>query len=221
VVKDGPGFLVNRLLMFYMTEAMWLLDEGHRIEDIDRAMTDWGMPVGPMALADEVGLDVAAKVAHILGDAFGDRLPLPIWLDRLSETDRLGAKTGAGFYLYEKGKRAQPDPEGYRRLGLAPDAGQPDPSKLVERMVLPMVNEAGRCLEEGVVGSAGELDLAMIMGTGFPPFRGGLCRWADRQGLGELSEIMAGLAAEVGERLRPSSEFAAAAEGGGFYEHFG
>jgi 3-hydroxyacyl-CoA dehydrogenase/enoyl-CoA hydratase/3-hydroxybutyryl-CoA epimerase len=88
-------------------------------------------------------------------------------------------------------------------------------------MVLPMVNEASRCLEEGVVNGAGKLDLAMIMGTGFPPFRGGLCRWADQQGLGELAEIMAGLAAEVGERFRPSSALAAAAEGGGFYEYFG
>jgi len=88
-------------------------------------------------------------------------------------------------------------------------------------MVLPMVNEAGRCLEEGVVASAGSLDLAMIMGTGFPPFRGGLCRWADRQGPGELSKIMAGLAAEVGERFRPSSAFLTTTEKGGFYEHFG
>jgi 3-hydroxyacyl-CoA dehydrogenase/enoyl-CoA hydratase/3-hydroxybutyryl-CoA epimerase len=221
VVKDGPGFLVNRLLMFYMTEAMWLLDEGHRIEEIDRAMTDWGMPMGPMALADEVGLDVAAKVAHILGDAFGDRLPLPAWLDRLSESSALGAKTGAGFYLYEKGKRKEPDPEVYDRLGLTPATEATEPSKLVERMVLPMVNEAGRCLEEKVVGSAGKLDLAMIMGTGFPPFRGGLCRWADQQGLGELVRIMTDLTGEVGERFEPSSALTNATKGGGFYEHFG
>jgi 3-hydroxyacyl-CoA dehydrogenase/enoyl-CoA hydratase/3-hydroxybutyryl-CoA epimerase len=200
---------------------MWLLNEGHRIEDIDQAMTDWGIPMGPMALLDEVGLDVAAKVAHILGDAFGDRLPLPAWLDQLPQPGRLGAKTGAGFYLYDKGKRTQPDPEVYRRLGLTPDAVRTEPSKLVERMVLPMVNEASRCLEEGIVGSAGKLDLAMILGTGFPPFRGGLCRWADQQGLGELAEIMEGLAGGVGERFRPSSALTAAAKGGGFYEHFG
>ncbi|TNF71334.1 MAG: fatty acid oxidation complex subunit alpha FadJ [Acidobacteria bacterium] len=221
VVKDGPGFLVNRLLTFYMTEAMWLLDEGHRIEEIDQAMTDWGMPMGPMALADEVGLDVAAKVSHILGEAFGDRLPHPGWLDRLPGTDRLGAKTGAGFYLYQKGKRTEPDSEVYGRLGLTPDAVALEPSKVVERMVLPMVNEAGRCLEEEVVGSAGKLDLAMIMGVGFPPFRGGLCRWADQQGLGGLVEIMTELAKEVGERFEPSTAVTAAAKGGGFYEYFG
>jgi 3-hydroxyacyl-CoA dehydrogenase/enoyl-CoA hydratase/3-hydroxybutyryl-CoA epimerase len=220
VVKDGPGFLVNRLLSFYMTEAMWLLDEGHRIEEIDQAMTDWGMPMGPMALADEVGLDVATKVSNILGEAFGDRLPRPDWLGPLSESGRLGSKTGAGLYLYEKGKRTQPDTEVYDRLGLAPDTVPTEPTRLVERMVLPMVNEAARCLEESVVASPGKLDLAMIMGIGFPPFRGGLCRWADQQGLGELVATMAELAEEVGERFEPSTAVTAAANGGGFYKYF-
>lgn len=217
LVKDGPGFLVNRLLMFYSTEALWLLGEGHRIEDVDGAMTGWGMPLGPLALTDEVGIDVATKVAHILADAFSDRLPLPPWFERFSGTDRLGAKNGSGFYRYEGRKRTTPDPAVYPLLGLEPRATSPNPTALAERMVLPMVNEAARCLAEGVVGDAGSLDLALIMGTGFPPFRGGLCRWADGYGLGQVLDLLGDLAAHVGPRFTPAEPLRAAAEAGGFY----
>jgi 3-hydroxyacyl-CoA dehydrogenase/enoyl-CoA hydratase/3-hydroxybutyryl-CoA epimerase len=217
LVKDTPGFLVNRLLMFYSTEALWLLDSGHRIEDIDSAMTDWGMPLGPMALTDEVGIDVAVKVAHILADAFGDRLPLPPWLDRAPEAGRLGTKTGLGFYRYEGRERKDPDPAVYALLGVTPRIENPDPSSLVDRMILPMVNEAARCLEEGVVGSPGDLDLALILGTGFPPFRGGLCRWADQQGLGQIVVALERLESAVGERFRPSQALREFAGRGGFY----
>nr|MDP9121356.1 3-hydroxyacyl-CoA dehydrogenase NAD-binding domain-containing protein [Acidobacteriota bacterium] len=186
LVKDTPGFLVNRLLMFYSVEALWLLDEGYRVEDIDRAMTDWGMPLGPMALTDEVGLDVAAKVAHFMTETFSDRLHMPGWLDRLSESGRLGVKNGRGIYRYEGRERKDPDPAVYGLLGLTPRVQNPDAGAMADRMVLPMVNEAARCLEERVVRNAGDLDLALIYGTGFPPFRGGLCRWADQQGLDPL-----------------------------------
>ncbi len=221
MVKDGPGFLVNRLLMFYSLEAMWLLDEGFAIEHIDQAMNRWGMPLGPMALTDEVGVDVAVKVAHIIGEAFPDRLPLPSWLDKTAGSGRLGAKSGAGFYRYEKGRRTTPDPEVYALLGLKPRFPNPDLEALAERMVLPMVNEAARCLAEGVVGDAGSLDLAMIMGTGFPPFRGGLCRWADEMGLTQVVETLERLAATVGPRFHPAEALRAAAGGGGFYGRFG
>jgi 3-hydroxyacyl-CoA dehydrogenase / enoyl-CoA hydratase / 3-hydroxybutyryl-CoA epimerase len=217
VVKDGPGFLVNRLLMFYSAEALWLLDEGHSIADVDRAMAEWGMPMGPLALTDEVGIDVAFKVAHILGEAFGDRLPLPPWLDRLPGDGRRGKKNGAGFYRYSAGRRGEPDPEVYSLLGLAPRVADPDALELADRMVLPMVNEAARCLAEGVVASAGDLDLALVMGTGFPPFRGGLCRWADGQGLAQVGGILERFAATVGERYRPSEAFGEALAAGGFY----
>jgi 3-hydroxyacyl-CoA dehydrogenase/enoyl-CoA hydratase/3-hydroxybutyryl-CoA epimerase len=144
LVRDAPGFLVNRLLVFYSTEALWLLDEGHRIEDLDAAMTGWGMPVGPMALTDEVGIDVAVKVAHILGEAFSERLPLPSWLDRLVKNGRLGVKNGSGFYRYDGRERKGPDPTAYELLGLRPHEEHADPSALADRMVLPMVNEAAR-----------------------------------------------------------------------------
>jgi len=219
VVRDAPGFLVNRLLMFYSSEALWLLDEGYSIEDVDRAMKDWGMPLGPLALTDDVGIDVAVKVAHILGEAFGDRLPTPEWLDKAGEPGRLGSKTGLGFYRYDGRKRTEPDREIYRILGLTPRVQDPDPAQIAERLVLPMVNEAARCLSEGVVRDPASLDLAMIMGTGFPPFRGGLCRWADAQGLSPLVDLLEEFAESIGPRFQPSESLRAAAESGGFYSH--
>jgi 3-hydroxyacyl-CoA dehydrogenase/enoyl-CoA hydratase/3-hydroxybutyryl-CoA epimerase len=220
LVKDTPGFLVNRLLMFYSTEALWLLDAGYKIEDLDRAMTDWGMPMGPMALTDEVGIDVATKVAHILHDAFSERLPLPGWLDRAPQSGRLGAKNRKGFYLYEGRERKGPDPSVYPLLGLQPRVENPEPGAIVDRMVLPMVNEAARCLEEGVVRSAADLDLSLIFGTGFPPFRGGLCRWADQEGLGRILATLERLETSVGDRFRPSDALHKTAEAGGFYARF-
>ncbi len=221
LVKDSPGFLVNRLLMFYSTEALWLLDEGYRMEDLDRAMTDWGMPVGPITLQDEVGIDVATKVAHILREAFGDRLPVPSWLDKVPQSGRLGTKNGKGFYLYEDKERKGPDPSVYTLLGLQPREERLDPGTIADRMVLPMVNEAARCLEEKVVKSASDLDLALIFGTGFPPFRGGLCRWADQEGLGQVVATLERLESAVGDRFRPSDALRATAEAGGFYARFG
>ncbi len=221
VVKNGPGFLVNRLLAFTLAEAMWLLDEGMSIEDLDSAATAWGMPMGPCTLTDEVGIDVGVKVSHIMGEAFGDRLIYPGWMDTLVEDGRLGAKVGKGFYRYEKGKRTEPDPAIYELLGLHPNGQGADAGRTVDRIVLPMVNEAARCLDEGIVASAGQLDLAMILGTGFPPFRGGLCRWADLQGLDKLATEMERWAAKVGERFLPSEALGQAVEAGGFYRLWG
>jgi 3-hydroxyacyl-CoA dehydrogenase/enoyl-CoA hydratase/3-hydroxybutyryl-CoA epimerase len=221
LVRDTPGFLVNRLLMFYSTEALWLLDEGYRMEDLDRAMTEWGMPVGPITLTDEVGIDVAFKVAHILRDAFGERLPIPAWLDKVPSSGRLGTKNGKGFYLYEGGERKGPDPSVYTLLGLHPTVENPDPGLIADRMVLPMVNEAARCLEEKVAKSAADVDLALIFGTGFPPFRGGLCRWADQEGLESIVRTLERLESSVGDRFKPSDELRQTAEAGGFYARFG
>jgi 3-hydroxyacyl-CoA dehydrogenase/enoyl-CoA hydratase/3-hydroxybutyryl-CoA epimerase len=221
LVSDTPGFLVNRLLMFYSTEALWLLDEGYKMEDLDRAMTEWGMPVGPITLTDEVGIDVAFKVAHILRDAFGERLPVPAWLDKVPDSGRLGTKNGKGFYRYEGRERKGPDPSVYTLLGLHPRVEDPDAGVIADRMVLPMVNEAARCLEEKVAKSAGDVDLALIFGTGFPPFRGGLCRWADQEGLGSILTTLERLESAVGNRFRPSDALRRTAEAGGFYARFG
>jgi 3-hydroxyacyl-CoA dehydrogenase/enoyl-CoA hydratase/3-hydroxybutyryl-CoA epimerase len=216
IVKDGPGFLVNRLLAFYSAEALWLLHEGHRVEAIDRAMLDWGMPLGPLRLADKVGLDVSGKVGHILHDAFPDRLHFPDWIDRMAENPkRLGVKSGHGIYRYDGRREKEVDPAIYAVLGLSPrsDLAAPEAS----RMVLPMVNEAARCLEEGIVEGPGPLDLAMVMGIGFPPFRGGLCRWADGEGLPTIVAELDRLAVTAGSRLAPSGALRRYAERGGFY----
>ncbi len=173
--------------------------------------------MGPIALIDEVGIDVATHVAHILHNAFGDRLTLPDKLESFAEEGRLGKKNGSGFYRYQGRERREPDPEAYEILGLDPYVEDADPRNLVDRMILPMVNEAARCLEEEVVASPSELDLAMIMGTGFPPFRGGLCRWADAQGLGYLVAVLEGFAGTVGDRYAPSDALREAADAGGFY----
>jgi 3-hydroxyacyl-CoA dehydrogenase/enoyl-CoA hydratase/3-hydroxybutyryl-CoA epimerase len=217
VVRDGPGFLVNRLLAFYSAEVLWLLDEGHRMETLDHALPAWGMPMGPIALNDEVGIDVANKVAHILSTAFPDRLTFPSWIDKMVQPERLGAKTQHGLYLYKEGRRTEPDPEVYSLLGIQGDIRSIDGPAISERTVLPMVNEAARCLEEGVADSPADIDLAIITGTGFPPFRGGLCRWADSQGLSRLVEEMERLSESVGARHQPSQAVRRFAEAGGFY----
>lgn len=220
LVGNGPGFLVNRLLGFYMIEALWLLDDGADIETIDKAMTAWGMPLGPLALIDEVGIGVAVEVAHILADAFGDRLPLPDWVDRITATKRLGSKSGKGLYIYSDGERQRPDSDVYRSLGLSPPGSGPQGAHMTDRLVLPMVDEAARCLEEGIASTAGDVDLAMILGTGFPPFRGGLCRWADSQGVGETIGALHQLARTVAPRFRPSEALERTAQAGGFYARF-
>ena len=216
VVRDGPGFLVNRLLAFYSAEAMWLLDEGHRVEAIDRALVEWGMPMGPLRLADEVGLDVSAKVGHILHDAFPDRLLFPAWIDRIGDDrSRLGVKTGKGIYRYQDGREQDADPAIYAVLDLSPQAELAPPP--AERLILPMVNEAARCLAEAIVEGPGALDLALVFGIGFPPFRGGLCRWADGLGLNTIVTRLEALAAERGPRLAPSEALRRFAARGGFY----
>ncbi|MEZ5331545.1 MAG: 3-hydroxyacyl-CoA dehydrogenase NAD-binding domain-containing protein [Thermoanaerobaculia bacterium] len=216
VVTDAPGFLVNRLLMFSLGEALSLLEDGVPIATLDRVMKAWGMPMGPIELTDEVGLDVAVHVAGVVGDAFPDRLRIPEWLGRMVEDGRLGTKAGKGFYRYKGRRRQDPDPEVYPLLGLTPRDGAGEDG-IVERVSLPMVNEAARCLAEGITSSAANVDLAMILGTGFPPFRGGLCRWADETGLERVLETLERLAEEVGPRFAPSDALRSVAEKDGFY----
>jgi 3-hydroxyacyl-CoA dehydrogenase/enoyl-CoA hydratase/3-hydroxybutyryl-CoA epimerase len=220
VVKDGPGFLVNRLLGFTLAEAMWLLDEGYPIEQVDREVEAWGMPMGPFTLTDEVGIDVGIKVAHILAEAFPERLSFPAWFDHLADGGRLGSKRQHGLYLYEKGRRTKPDPAVYEIAGAARMGSIPDRGSVPDRVFLPMLDEAALCLEEGLVEGAGDLDLAMILGTGFPPFRGGPCRWADQQGVDSLAREMERLASSVHERFAPSESFLRVVEAGGFYSRF-
>jgi 3-hydroxyacyl-CoA dehydrogenase/enoyl-CoA hydratase/3-hydroxybutyryl-CoA epimerase len=219
VVKDSPGFLVNRLLMPYLTEAATMVSEGVRIEEMDPAMLDFGMPMGPIELIDEVGLDVGDKVGHILHDAFGERMSTPNTFSKLLEQKRLGKKTGAGFYFYSgKDKKEKTlDPNIYSLLGVNPVANKITAEEIVERCVFSMVNEAARCLEEKVVETPADVDLGMIMGTGFPPFRGGLLRYADAYGVEKIVTKLEALSAKYGMRFTPSEALKKVAQKGRFY----
>jgi 3-hydroxyacyl-CoA dehydrogenase/enoyl-CoA hydratase/3-hydroxybutyryl-CoA epimerase len=201
VVRNAPGFLVNRVLMPYLNEALHLFRQGVHIEALDRAMLDFGMPMGPLRLLDEIGLDVANKVSHVLGAAFGDRVDPAGVLEPMVQGGRAGKKQGLGFYRY-RGGDASPDPAVYP-LADRPDRDviQAGASAWTERMVLAMVNEAARCLEEGIVDTPADVDLAMVMGTGFPPFRGGLLRHADTLGALVVVERLSALERAYGKRF--------------------
>jgi len=176
ICKDHPGFIVNRILLPYLIEAGRLFDEGAEIGAINRAMLDFGMPMGPLRLIDEVGMDVAVHVAKTLQTAFGDRLSAPPILQKLVDAGLLGRKSAKGFYRYDSKGKETPNPEAQalrRQTGATPSD-----QELQERMAGLMVAEAQRCLKEGVISSADDIDLAMIMGTGFAPFRGGPLTYA-------------------------------------------
>ncbi|HTR97290.1 MAG TPA: 3-hydroxyacyl-CoA dehydrogenase NAD-binding domain-containing protein [Candidatus Acidoferrales bacterium] len=216
VVRDSPGFVVNRVLMPYLREAMHLLEEGHPLPTIDRAMRRFGMPMGPFEVVDEVGLDVSLKVAGVLAAAFPGRMqPAPL-LEKLIASGRLGKKNGRGFYRH-RGRERTPDPTVPALLGLPALRSPAGGELLTERMGYAMVNEAARCLEEGIVADAGAVDLAMIMGAGFPPFRGGVLRWADTVGLARVLARLRAFRAEKGERYEPCALLVAKAEAGGTF----
>jgi 3-hydroxyacyl-CoA dehydrogenase/enoyl-CoA hydratase/3-hydroxybutyryl-CoA epimerase len=186
---SSPGFVVNRVLAPYMSEAMHLADEGVALPDIDRAAEAFGMPMGPVELVDTVGIDVALNVSQVLGAAF-DR-PVPDTLSSMVAADQLGRKSGHGFYRWENGK------------AVKPDAGGPVPSDIEDRLLLPMVNEAVACLSENVVDDADLLDAGVIFGTGFAPFRGGPLQYARDRGVTEVRATLQRLAETHGERYRP------------------
>jgi len=210
VCKDAPGFLVNRILGAYLAEAARLLFEGASIMQVDKALLDFGMPMGPFNLVDEIGIDVAAKVSNILEAAYGSRMRVgnesgTNALDKIAESGRLGKKNGKGFYIYEdKDKRVD---ESVRHLAGVPAISGSDfsASKAQERCVLMMMNEAARCLAEGIVRRPQDVDAGMIFGTGFPPFRGGLLRYADSQGIVNVIGKMETFAAQFGERFKPAA----------------
>jgi len=218
VVKDGPGFLVNRLLLPYMAEAAFLMQEGMSIEVVDKAyVKDFGMPMGPFELMDEVGLDVCTKVLKIFKKAFGDRIELAPCMEALEKSGRLGRKNGKGFYLYgEDGKRGAVDQTVYAALGVAAPTNPLQTKECIERGVFAMVNECSRALlEDHVVEGPSEVDLAMIMGTGFPPFRGGLLKYADKIGAQYVADQLAMYAqSRKANRLKPSQPLSQMASSG-------
>jgi 3-hydroxyacyl-CoA dehydrogenase/enoyl-CoA hydratase/3-hydroxybutyryl-CoA epimerase len=216
VVRDRPGFFVNRILSPYMTEAGHLLAEGVPIEAVDRAMTRWGFPVGPVTLLDEVGLDVAVKAGGVMVEAFGDRLKPRINLGALVADGRLGRKNGRGLFVYRHGRKEDVDPSAYAVLGVTPGAAPPE-DRIVERLVFAMLNEAARALEEGVVSAPRDGDIGAIFGIGFPPFRGGPFRALDALGARAAVETLERLAAAHGDRFLPAASLAEQSRRGGTF----
>lgn len=201
VVKDSAGFYVNRILAPYMNEAAHVLMASEPIEALDNALLDFGFPVGPITLLDEVGVDIGAKIIPILVNELGERFQGPDVFDILLNDNRKGRKSGKGFYSY-KGKKKEVDKSVYKLLKLEPSASLTK-DEIALRCVLPMLNEAVRCLDEGIIRSARDGDIGAIFGIGFPPFLGGPFKYMDKIGIESLVELMREYALKHGDRYAP------------------
>jgi 3-hydroxyacyl-CoA dehydrogenase/enoyl-CoA hydratase/3-hydroxybutyryl-CoA epimerase/3-hydroxyacyl-CoA dehydrogenase/enoyl-CoA hydratase/3-hydroxybutyryl-CoA epimerase/enoyl-CoA isomerase len=218
VVRDCPGFLVNRILFPYMNEAMVLLEEGAEPRAIDKAATDFGMPMGPITLSDVVGMDTMLFAGRVVNQAYADRAKDSRILGELVKAGRLGQKSGAGFYSYAKGSRGIDDPAfaallakvrtGRREIGA---------EEITDRLFLPMLVEASRTLEESIVRDPGDVDMGLILGIGFPTFRGGILRWSDTVGLAATVKKLEKYTS-LGKRFEPTETMRKlAAAGKGFF----
>lgn len=199
-VSSSPGFLVNRILMPYLMEAVVLAEEGVPLKAIDQAATDFGMPMGPIELADTVGLDICLKVAENLSQNM--EISVPERLRKLVDSKQLGKKTGKGFYTFKKGKPVKAD--------LAKD--YIPPTDLTDRLILRLINEAVACLRDGVVDSTDMVDAGIIFGTGFAPFRGGPMCYADNRGIEQLIKLLENLDGRYGNRFKPDTGWTALLE---------
>jgi len=217
VTNDGPGFVVNRVLAPYMKEAILLLESGVSADEIDKAATKFGMPMGPIALLDEVGLDIVTHVINVMHAALGERLAPPAIVATIQQLKLLGKKGGKGMYLYdEKGKRAGFNPD--IQAAIKAPARSMTANAIQDRLFLPMVNEAALCLQEGIISDPSQLDLAMIYGTGFAPFLGGVLGYADSIGIKTLYQRLEHMSKVNGANYAPAQLIAdKAAKGEGFY----
>ena len=218
VVRDCPGFLVNRILFPYLNEALALLEEGASPRAVDAAATAFGMPMGPIALCDVVGLDTTQFAGDVLAAAFADRARISPLLAELVRVGRLGQKSGAGFYSYAKGPRGVDDPALEPVLAKFRTATRPHSAdELTDRLFLPMLLEAVRVVDEKIVRTVSDVDLGLILGIGWPTFRGGLLRWADSVG---LDVVVARLEkyASLGERFVPPASLRNGGFGARFYD---
>jgi 3-hydroxyacyl-CoA dehydrogenase/enoyl-CoA hydratase/3-hydroxybutyryl-CoA epimerase len=212
VVNDGPGFYTTRTLSAYMNEAGRLLDEGASVDAIDRALVDFGFPVGPITLLDEVGIDVGGKVGLVLAEAFGPRMAPSEAMKRVVAAGRTGRKGGKGFYVYDSdGKKGAVDPSAYELIGG--QRREMGADEIVQRCVLAMVNEAARCLEEGILRSPRDGDIGAVFGIGFPPFRGGPFRYIDSVGADRIVKQLVELNGRFQPRFEPSSTLVEMARG--------
>lgn len=203
VVGDGVGFYTSRVLSPMMNEAAHMVAEGVPIEKIDTAMLNWGFPVGPIKLTDEVGIDVGDKVGKIMREAFGERMNAPEGMQRLIEDKRFGRKNGRGFYLYGEKKKGV-DESIYGVLGVTPNNKSVSAEDIAWRCALQFVNEACRCFGEGILRSARDGDVGAVFGLGFPPFRGGPFRFVDQVGAKEILGRLKELEKKIGPRFSPA-----------------
>jgi 3-hydroxyacyl-CoA dehydrogenase/enoyl-CoA hydratase/3-hydroxybutyryl-CoA epimerase len=202
LVGDCAGFIVNRILLPYMNEAAFILQEGSSIEKIDRAIKEFGMPMGPFSLADTVGIDVGYKVASILKESYGNRMPIASIIEKMYEAKLLGAKTKAGFYEYVGNDKY---PNSHVTSMLENNSKIIEDEEIVKRCIYIMINEASRCLEENIVTDTSIIDFAMITGTGFPAYKGGLLSYANEIGLKNILNSLKQYEKEFGERFTPSN----------------
>ncbi len=201
VVNDGPGFFTSRVLGPFINEALWCLSQGASIEQIDRALTGWGWPVGPMALLDEVGLDVAHHAGEVISEYAGERADTSPLFQQMIDAGRYGRKAGSGFYDYSS-KPKKIDPAVYELLGW--QQAEIDDLEIIERCWMQMLNETARCIEDDIIENPSDIDIGVIFGFGFPPFRGGILREADKQGLGYIVARLEDYAEAHGQRLTPA-----------------
>lgn len=203
VVGDCPGFLVNRIFVIGVCEVLAMLEEGVEFQRLEKALLDFGMPMGPFQLADEVGNDVNYKVLKFFEQSYGPRMKAPPILAVINERKLYGKKAGKGFYLYNK-KEPRINPEINELLPKEKPGKDITNDEIIERTMLPMILEATRCLQEKIVENPMHLDMALILGTGFPPFRGGLLRYADTIGPKKVFERAQALQKKYGERFAPT-----------------
>ncbi|MGN8197822.1 fatty acid oxidation complex subunit alpha FadB [Salinisphaera sp. RV14] len=210
VVNDCPGFLVNRILFPYFFGFQQLIADGADFAKIDKVMEKFGWPMGPAYLSDVVGMDTSQHVEEVLAAGYPDRMKAEekSSLDVMVENNRLGQKTGSGYYKYEKDKKGKPkrseDPEAYELIAsIQRDNQDFEPDEIVDRMMIPMIIEAARALEEGIAETPNEVDMGLIMGLGFPPFRGGALKYADAQGLAAVCD-KADRYARLGKLYQPT-----------------
>ncbi len=214
VVNDGPGFYVNRILFPYINEAGRLLEQGASIEAIDEALVAFGFPIGPITLLDEVGIDVGSKAAGVMHQAFGERFAPAGAVDKLVAAGRYGRKSKKGFYLYdEDGKKGAVDPEVYALAGAGPERTEIPAVEIQQRCVFAMLNEAVRCLEDGIIRSERDGDVGAVFGIGFPPFRGGPFRHINSLGASVLVNQLEDLNARFPGRFEPAEQLLQRARG--------
>lgn len=211
VVNDSPGFLVNRILMPYLLAAAKLYDRGVDARLIDKAMLDFGMPMGPIRLLDEIGIDVALHVAKTMSEAFADRLTVPGIINRMVDSGEFGRKGGSGFYRHAKNGKTELSQAALNVRGLEKPIKM-TALEIADLLPMLMVDEAARCLEEGVVSDPQDVDFAMIMGTGWAPFRGGPLRFADSLGAEQLLGRFEAATRAADEKFTPSARLAALAK---------